>query len=124
MVDFEFSPFNDLLLATAAEDATVKLWVLPQDGVKEDINESDAELRGHGKKLQLIKFHPSAEHCLASTAADNSVRIWDLSKQKCMGVYDSLKHVGTGLDWCPNGSLLGCISKDKTIHLFDPRKEG
>ena len=51
VVDFEFSPFNDLLLATASEDATIKLWVLPQEGVKKDIEESDATLMGHAKKL-------------------------------------------------------------------------
>lgn len=26
IVDFDFSPFNDSLLATASEDGTVKLW--------------------------------------------------------------------------------------------------
>jgi len=31
--DFEFSPFNDSLLATASEDGTIKLWVIPEEGV-------------------------------------------------------------------------------------------
>jgi len=33
VVDFEFSPFNDSLLATASEDGTIKLWVIPEEGV-------------------------------------------------------------------------------------------
>lgn len=30
IVDFEFSPFKDNLLATGAEDGHLKLWVLPE----------------------------------------------------------------------------------------------
>lgn len=37
VVDFDFSPFNDNLLATASEDGTVKLWVIPEDGITEDV---------------------------------------------------------------------------------------
>ena len=38
--------------------------------------------------------------------------------------YDDLKGVTTTLEWSSNGSLLGCMSKDKTLKIFDPRKEG
>jgi WD40 repeat protein len=30
----------------------------------------------------------------------------------------------TALEWSNNGSLLGCISKDKVLSIFDPRKDG
>jgi coronin-1B/1C/6 len=33
VVDFDFSPFNDSLLATASEDGIVKLWLIPDEGV-------------------------------------------------------------------------------------------
>lgn len=33
VVDFEFSPFNDALLSTASEDGTIKLWIIPPEGV-------------------------------------------------------------------------------------------
>lgn len=79
VVDFEFSPFNDNLLVTASEDASMKLWILPDEGLSEDLMEADAELKGHAKKLTLCRFHPSADHTLASTAADNTVRIWDVA---------------------------------------------
>ena len=28
------------------------------------------------------------------------------------------------MEWSHNGSMLACISKDKMLHIFDPRKEG
>lgn len=76
--DFEFSPFNDSLLVTASEDATIKLWIIPEEGIVNDVTDCDAELRGHSKKLIFSKFHPSSEMTLASAAADMTVRIWDV----------------------------------------------
>jgi len=78
--DFEFSPFNDNLLATASEDGTIKLWFIPDEGIVKDKTECDAELRGHSKKLILSKFHPSADTTIASASADCSVKIWDVTQ--------------------------------------------
>ena len=53
--------------------------MIPDEGVTKDITESDAELRGHSKKLILTKFHPVADYTLASGSADNTVRLWDVA---------------------------------------------
>ena len=78
--DFEFSPFNDSLLATASEDATIKMWIIPEEGIVKDVTECDAELRGHSKKIIFSKFHPSADTTIASAAADMTVKIWDVQQ--------------------------------------------
>jgi coronin-1B/1C/6 len=122
--DFDFSPFNDSLLATASEDGTIKLWVIPDEGITHDVTDCDAELRGHSKKIILAKFHPSADYTLASSGSDCTIRIWDIAQQKCVLTYDEIKSMSTGLEWSHNGSLLGVIAKDKTLNIFDPRKEG
>jgi coronin-1B/1C/6 len=80
IIDFEFSPFNDYLLATASEDASVKLWIVPEEGVTTDITDCDAELRGHAKKLILTRFHPTADYTLATAGADMTMRIWDVTQ--------------------------------------------
>ena len=41
-----------------------------------------------------------------------------------MTTYEDLKGQPTGFEWSHNGSLIGCINKDKTLNVFDPRKEG
>lgn len=79
IIDFDFSPFNDSLLATASEDGIIKLWIIPDEGITHDVTECDAELRGHSKKIVLAKFHPSSDYTLASCGSDNTVRIWDIS---------------------------------------------
>lgn len=82
--DFEFSPFNDSLLATASDDGTIRAWFIPEEGVTKDITEADADLRGHTKKVMFSRFHPSADCTIASAAADSTIRIWDLQKQQCV----------------------------------------
>lgn len=89
----------------------------------QDVQESDGELQGHTKKLSLIKFHPSADYTLASTAADNTCRIWDVSQQSLVSTYD-LSHMGTSIEWSQNGSLLACVNKGKQLVILDPRKPG
>lgn len=124
VTDFDFSPFNESLLATASEDGLIKMWVIPEEGIVKDVTECDAELRGHAKKLIFAKFHPSANYTIASSSADNTIRIWDVTSQKCVSTYDEVKSTTTGLEWSSNGSLLGAISKDKKLNIFDPRKDG
>lgn len=123
VVDFDFSPFNDSLLATASEDGTVKMWCIPEEGITKDVTECDAELRGHSKKLIFSKFHPSADYTIATSGLDTTVRIWDISQQKCAVTFEDLKSTTNGLEWSHNGSLLGCITKDKNLSFFDPRKD-
>lgn len=38
--------------------------------------------------------------------------------------YDDIKSVTTGLEWSYNGALLGAITKDRILNVFDPRKDG
>jgi coronin-1B/1C/6 len=39
-----------------------------------------SNLQGHHKKVTLVKFNPTAANVLASTAADASVKIWDIER--------------------------------------------
>jgi WD40 repeat protein len=100
------------------------MWFIPEEGIIKDKTECDAELRGHAKKLIFTKFHPSADTTLASAAADCSVKIWDVTQQKCVSSFEDANSFATGLEWSHNGSLLGLITKDKQAFLYDPRKEG
>jgi U3 small nucleolar RNA-associated protein 13 len=62
---------NDRVLATASQDKTVRLWVLPSLAPL-------ATLRGHKRGVWAVSFSP-AEQVLASASGDGTVRVWGAS---------------------------------------------
>ena len=121
VVDFEFSPFNDSLLATASEDSKIKLWSIPEEGITKDISVPNAELTGHMMKLILAKFHPSADYTMVSSSLDKTIRLWDVTQQRCVNTIDRINSTTNDLQWSHNGSLIGITTKDKNVSYLDPR---
>ena len=77
IMDLQFNPFNDFLLASSSLDSTVKLWSLPVEGVLEaEMASPLTTLAGHSNKVQLIKWNPLAENILASGSARGETLIW------------------------------------------------
>jgi len=77
-------------------------------------------LRGHKKRIDVIKFHPSAGNVLASASFDKSIKLWDASVETEKLSYNFPDSVFS-IDWNYNGSLLAVMGKDKKIRIFDPR---
>lgn len=125
VVDLDWNPFNDNLVASASEDCTVKIWSIPDAGLG-DKNMVDAvqTLSGHKRKVGSVKFHPTANNVLASSGADYAVKIWDIEKGESK--YD-VEAVATDLiqncEWNYDGSLLCSSSKDKKLRIIDPRQK-
>ena len=118
--DLKFSPFCSDLLASASEDCTVKLWKIPEEGLKEDITNDAQTYTGHKRKVSLVAFNPLAADVIASSSVDYSIQVWNMIKSE---VYSLCKIHGapTSLDWNENGSLIGATDSDKKITVFDPR---
>lgn len=53
------------LVASCSEDCTVKVWGIPDEGFTETETESLITLNGHGRKVTLLRFHPTANNVLA-----------------------------------------------------------
>lgn len=53
------------LMASCSEDCTVKVWGIPEDGYKQTETEALIDLHGHGRKVTLLRFHPTANNVLA-----------------------------------------------------------
>lgn len=121
VLDFEFSPFNDNLLATAGEDLHIKLTLIPDGGLTSIITEANADLEGHDRKINLLHFHPTANNILGSASADLSLRVWDVEKQQECFSYTDVADVVQSFDWNADGSLIACSSKDLHIRIYDPR---
>jgi len=120
ILDFEFNPFDDHMLLSASEDMTMKVWQLPEEGLKEHMREPLATLEGHGKKVSFCTFNPSASSIIASASFDMTARIWNLDEQEeafRIELPDQVYH----MKWNYAGSLLAVTCKDKNMRIIDPR---
>ncbi|XP_053847709.1 coronin-7-like isoform X1 [Vidua macroura] len=119
VTDFDFSPFDQLLLATGSADETVKVWRLPESG--QDIpGGAGLTLGPGGAPVDALQFHPTADAVLAS-GAGKRVTVWDLGQRQPLTVLDSHGDQLQSLTWKRDGRLLGTSCKDKKLRIFDPR---
>lgn len=126
VTDMEFSPFLPNVIATGSEDCRVAVTVLPEGGLTENHSQSagtSTVFAGHQKKIVNVNFHPTA-NVLASSGADNVVKVWDLIAAEEAYSFD--EHPGNVADikWNADGSLLGTTCKDHKMRIFDPRTAG
>ena len=120
--DLEFSPLKDTLLATASDDATVKLWDIPPEGLTENLNKDLLTYSGHTRRVSFVKFNPIAADVIASASTDYTLQVWNLSKGESYSQVE-FGDLPTSLDWNPVGSLVGVTNKKKMINIFDPREK-
>jgi len=123
VLDLEFDPFSDNLLATCSEDCTAKIWNIPDDGFKGQITESVQTLKGHKRKVGCVKWHPVAQNVLATAAQDYEVVVWDVETGDQKFKAEGHTAIIQSLDWNYNGSLLVSNAKDKMARVVDPRQQ-
>jgi WD40 repeat protein/tRNA A-37 threonylcarbamoyl transferase component Bud32 len=105
-----FSP-DGLLLASASDDKTVKLW---------DVR-SGRELRtlsGHSNEVASVIFSPDGL-LLASASDDKTVKLWDTKSGQELRTLGGHSDRVTNVIFKPDGLLLASVSKDRTIKLWD-----
>lgn len=128
VLDTDWSPFNDDIIASGSDDGKVFLWKVP-DGftLHTDADEPQdvkpvGKLSGHSRKVGHVLFNPAAENVLASSSGDYTVKLWDLEDGKSKL---TLKHndIVQSLSWSANGSMLVTTSRDKKLRFWDVRQE-
>jgi WD40 repeat protein len=124
VVDIDTNPFDDSLFATAGEDAHIKLWKIPEGGLKQTHKSPDRDMPGHVRRLNTINFHPTVANLLVSTAADMVVKLWDIEAGSTVAEIAGV-HSDTVLNvaWNWTGSMLATSCKDTHLRIFDPRTD-
>jgi coronin-1B/1C/6 len=130
VLDTEWSPFDDSMLATASEDSTIKLWSIPDDweptdesgmGKKgDDFSDSLMDLDGHRKKVTLIRFHPTASNTMLSTSADYTVKTWDIEAGEAISTLEC-SNLTQDIVWDVRGNNYATSNKDKSVRIIDAR---
>lgn len=120
VTDTDFHPFNQTLLVTGSSDCTVKLWQIPEEGLKEHLSKSLTTME-HAKRIMYTVFHPCASNVLAVADFDKTLKLWDITKpDEAMATLDFDDAI-SDVKWNRNGSLLGTSCKDHVIRISDLR---
>jgi coronin-1B/1C/6 len=131
VLDIEWSPFDDNMMATASEDTKIKIWQIPdnwepideQGNAKagESLSDAMCDLTAHTKKVTLLRYHPTAANTLLSTAADYTVKVWDVESQQDLTTFGDIPNQIHDIIWDFKGELYACSCKDKVVRIVDPR---
>ncbi|GLI80339.1 coronin-like protein crn1 [Penicillium ochrochloron] len=130
VLDTDWNPFDDDLIASGSDDGKVFLWRVPENfTVRPDADADDIQdiapvgkLAGHPKKVGHVLFNPAAENVLATASGDYTVKIWDIeagAAKLTLNVGDIVQSQA----WSANGSLLVTTSRDKKLRIWDVRQE-
>uniref|UniRef100_A0A8C9WVS0 Coronin n=1 Tax=Sander lucioperca TaxID=283035 RepID=A0A8C9WVS0_SANLU len=66
VLDIDWCPHNDHVIASGSEDCTVMVWQIPENGLVTSMSEPLVVLEGHSKRVGIITWHPTARNVLLS----------------------------------------------------------
>ncbi|VDN39154.1 unnamed protein product [Dibothriocephalus latus] len=74
VLDIEWCPHNDDLIASGSEDCTAKVWQIPEGGLEPKVNLTTpvADLVAHQRRVGLVKWHPTADSPSRPSCPDSS----------------------------------------------------
>ncbi|ORX72684.1 DUF1900-domain-containing protein [Linderina pennispora] len=123
VLDTAFSPFDDDIIASVAEDHTAMIWRVPEDLLEREENVTTPLLKlpGHGRKVGHVAWNPVAENVLAVSSSDYTVKIWDVASGQARQTLQGFKDNILSMDWSHDGVLIAATCRDKKLRVFDAR---
>uniref|UniRef100_A0A8C0HM38 Coronin n=1 Tax=Buteo japonicus TaxID=224669 RepID=A0A8C0HM38_9AVES len=125
VLDVKWNPFNDFVIASCSEDASVKIWDIPKHLLTRNITNPKKELLGHVRKVDLIEWHPTANNILFSSGYDYKIMIWNLDTREAVisnpvKILDAHKDVVLSMSFNTDGSLLATACHFLLSYLQPP----
>ncbi|XP_049847785.1 coronin-B-like [Schistocerca gregaria] len=122
ITDMMWNPFCEWMLASSSTDGSIKLWLLPENGLVEPYTTSLATIYGSKKRVDAVQWHPVAANILASGESDCRVRVWDINRPDSEQLkVNPLTSGVNSISWNYDGSLLAAVTKEKKLQVIDPR---
>ncbi|XP_062874342.1 coronin-1C-A-like isoform X1 [Trichomycterus rosablanca] len=123
VLDIDWCPHNDQVIASGSEDCTVMVWQIPENGLVTAMSEPVVALEGHSKRVGIVTWHPTARNILLSAGCDNVIMIWNVGTgESLITLEDMHPDMIFSVAWNRNGSLICTACKDKRVRVIDPRK--
>ncbi|XP_007898960.1 coronin-6 isoform X2 [Callorhinchus milii] len=124
VLDIDWCPHNDNVIASGSEDCTVMVWQIPDYVPVRSITEPIVILEGHSKRVGIVLWHPTARNVLLSAGSDNAIIIWNVGTGEALITLPDLhSDLIYNVCWNRNGSLFCTTCKDKKVRVIDPREQ-
>ncbi|XP_055790805.1 coronin-2B isoform X2 [Salvelinus fontinalis] len=121
VLDIKWNPFIDNIIASCSEDCSVRIWEIPEGGLRRNMSEAVMELYGHSRRVGLIEWHPTCSGILFSAGYDFKILIWNLEVGGPVKLIDCHSDVVLCMSFNTDGSLLATSCKDKHLRVIEPR---
>ncbi|KAG9341196.1 hypothetical protein JZ751_019635 [Albula glossodonta] len=121
VLDIKWNPFIDNIIASCSEDSSVRIWEIPEGGLKRNMSEAVLELYGHSRRVGLIEWHPTTSGILFSAGYDYKILIWNLEIAEAVKMIDCHSDVILCMSFNTDGSLVATSCKDKKLRVIEPR---
>lgn len=89
------------------------------------VNEADAIIEAHTRKITTFEWHPTVESLLVSASVDSTVKLWDVtgSGEPSLTI-DNIGGNVLNMQWSQMGNILGATTKSPDeLVIMDPRAE-
>ncbi|XP_029475289.1 coronin-1C isoform X2 [Rhinatrema bivittatum] len=124
VLDIDWCPHNDHVIASGSEDCTVMVWQIPENGLTHSLTDPVVILEGHSKRVGIVAWHPTARNVLLSAGCDNLILVWNVGTGEALLNLDDMHYdMIYNVCWNRNGSLICTTCKDKKVRVIDPRKQ-
>ncbi|XP_020567903.1 coronin-2B isoform X1 [Oryzias latipes] len=121
VLDIKWNPFFENIIASCSEDTSVRVWEIPDSGLRRNMTEAVMELYGHSRRVGLIEWHPTTSGILFSAGYDYKILIWNLEIGEPVKMIDCHTDVILSMSFNTDGSLLATSCKDKKLRVIEPR---
>uniref|UniRef100_A0A1A8KYX0 Coronin n=1 Tax=Nothobranchius pienaari TaxID=704102 RepID=A0A1A8KYX0_9TELE len=123
VLDIQWSPHDDNVIASASEDCTVKVWQIPDGGLTSPMTEALVTLEGHNKRVGILAWHPSAFNILLTAGCDNVMCVWNVDTGELVyQISNAHPDLIYSVSWNKDGSAVCTVCKDKALRVIDPRR--
>ncbi|XP_052800570.1 coronin-1C-A-like isoform X2 [Mya arenaria] len=120
VLDIKWCPHNDDVIASASDDATIKVWQIPDEGVLENLTEPIVDLEAHIRRVTRIEWHPTALNLLLSAGADNKMFLWNCGTGEAILEIET-PDVVLSMSFNYDGTRFATTCKDKMLRVFETR---
>lgn len=123
ILDMQWNPYNDNMLATCSEDGSIKIWDIPDYGLVTNIDDSKAllVLEYHERRCVQIAWHPIVSNVILSVSQEPKVCVWNLDEGVAEIEITAHPDIIWNASWSQKGDKIVTSCKDKKFRIFDAR---